>query len=184
MKKTVFYNDSNRKLTNYEKRVIIFFLKGIASELSKIIIFSILFYFLNLSYEFFVALFFLMLYRTSSGGLHCRTYIGCFFVSFLILSSGILLGITIFIPFYVMIIISLLMTVFGYILSPVQAKTRPPLESDMKKKAKQKTVYSITLYVILLCLFPTSTCTNIGFWLLVLHIGQLYIANKIRRYGT
>ena len=71
----------NEELTPYEKQVIIFGLKCVGSELSKILIFSIIFSHLGFFFEFLIALSFMMLYRTTSGGLHFHSYIICFCVS-------------------------------------------------------------------------------------------------------
>lgn len=161
--------------------MLIFFLKCMASEFSKIFIFSIVFYILGLSREFCVALFFMMLYRTSSGGLHCKTYLSCLSLSFLILLSGILLGIYIHMDFLIKIPLTIIMAIVGYLLSPVQAPTRPPLEKRLVRRAKRRTFISIMIFLCLLCIFTTYRYTNIGFWLLVLHDLQLIIAYQIRR---
>lgn len=173
--------EEKRELTAYEKKLLVFFLKCIGSELSKIIIFSIIYYLLGLSLEFLAALFFLMLYRTSSGGLHCHSYLSCLCVSFIILSSGIALGVYVHLPIAIVVVTTPVMAVFGYLLSPVQAKTRPPLEERLVLRAKRRTFFSIMFYLVLLFVFSLNLYTNIGFWLLVLHIVQLYIAKMLRR---
>ena len=178
----VMTTEEKRELTPYEKKLLIFFLKCIASELSKIVIFSIIFSILGLTKEFISALFFLMIFRTSSGGIHCHSYLGCLCVSFLILSSGMALGMFVYLPISIMIILTITIKNIIYRLAPVQSKTRPPLEERLVLKAKRRSSMSVVLYLILLVVCGLNTFTNIGFWLLVLHIVQLYIANKIRRY--
>ena len=175
------YKTEKRELTAYEKKMLIFFLKCMASEFSKTFIFSIVFSILGLSREFWAALFFMMLYRTSSGGLHCKTYLSCLSLSFLILLSGILLGIYIHINPAFKIPMTLAMAAVGYFLSPVQAPTRPPLEDRLVMRARQRTFMAIMVFFVLLCITPTRRYTNIGFWLLVLHDVQLIIAYQIRR---
>lgn len=169
------------ELTEYEKEVLIFFAKAFASEISKIIMFALIFNAVGLLPEFWSSLFFLMLYRTSSGGLHCKTYWGCFALSFSILLASILLGGNVFPPLWLIYVSSMMMCFVAYKLSPIQAATRPPLEEHLKLKAKKRTVFSIIIFLIILTIQHLNVYTNIGFWLLVLHIVQLIIANKIRR---
>ncbi len=170
-----------QELTPYEKKLMMFYVKAMISEISKTIIFAIIFYAMGLLREFGAALFFLLLYRTSSGGLHCKTYLGCLFLSFGFFFLGMLLGIYIWVPIYIIIPATLILAVSAYLLSPVQAPTRPPLEESLIKKAKQQTIIKISIFLILACLFSNNVYICIGFWLLVLHVLQLYIAYQIRR---
>ncbi|MBP3621225.1 MAG: accessory gene regulator B family protein, partial [Lachnospiraceae bacterium] len=78
------------EMTPYQKKMMIFFFKCIGSELSKTAIFFVIFSLMGLASEFWAALFFMMLYRTSSGGLHCKSYLSCLALSFLILFSGVM----------------------------------------------------------------------------------------------
>ena len=89
----------------------------------------------------------------------------------------------IYVPVSLLIIVpaTLIMAVIAYYLSPVQAPTRPPLEERLVKRAKKRTFISIMIFLVLALIFPKSVYIGIGFWLLVLHDVQLYIANIIRR---
>lgn len=170
------------EMTPYQKKMMIFFFKCIASELSKTLIFFLIFYALGLAGRFWEALFFMMLYRTSSGGLHCKSYLSCLALSFVIIFSGVFLGIHIPVSIYVLIPVTLVLAIIAYTLSPVQAPTRPPLEERLVQRAKKRTFISIMIFLIIGCIFPDKPLTGIGFWLLVLHDVQLYIAYQIRRY--
>ena len=168
-------------MTPYQKKMMIFFFKCIGSELSKTAIFFFIFSLMGLASEFWSALFFMMLYRTSSGGLHCKSYLSCLALSFLILFSGVMLGIYVPVSLLIIVPATLIMAVIAYYLSPVQAPTRPPLEERLVKRAKKRTFISIMIFLVLALIFPKSVYIGIGFWLLVLHDVQLYIANIIRR---
>lgn len=169
------------EMTPYQKKMMIFFFKCIGSELSKTAIFFVIFFLIGLASEFWAALFFMMLYRTSSGGLHCKSYLSCLALSFLILFSGVMLGIYVPVGLLIIVPATLIMAVIAYYLSPVQAPTRPPLEERLVKRAKKRTFISIMIFLVLALIFPKSVYIGIGFWLLVLHDVQLYIANIIRR---
>lgn len=168
-------------ITPYQKQMMIFFFKCIASELSKTIIFLIVFSLWGLTKEFWAALFFMMLYRTSSGGLHCKSYFSCLALSFLILFLAITMGVHLPISLWFLLPSTLIMAIFAYHFSPVQAPTRPPLAHHLVKRAKKRTFISIMIFLVLAIFFPKSVYIGIGFWLLVLHDVQLYIANIIRR---
>lgn len=174
-------SNEKHELTDYEKELIQFFFKCIGLELSKILIFSIVFYFMHLFPEYIAALIGLLLLRSFSGGLHCKGYMSCLMLSFAILLSGILLGQTVFIPRPFMVICTFVLGVCACLLSPVQASTRPPATPEIIKKAKFRTSLIIFLLFITLCIVPINHYLNIVFWMLVLHVVQLGIAYIIRR---
>lgn len=175
-------NPENKELTPYQKKMLIFFFKCIGSELSKTAIFLIIFTFLGLTSEFWAALFFMMLYRTSSGGLHCKSYLSCLTMSFFILFSGIMLGTRISVELKIIIPSTLIMAAIACYLSPVQAPTRPPLEEHLVRRAKRRTFISIMIFLITACFFPKTAYAGIGFWFLILHDIQLCAAYLLRRY--
>lgn len=165
----------------FKKALQIFYIKAFASEFSKIIIFFILFKTLKLEKEFFTALFFLFLFRTNSGGIHCNHYLSCLILSLFILIFDILLGVKFFIPKFCMIFICIMSGTICFILSPIQARTRPPATKTLIKKAKSRTLLIIILFILLLIFNDVSTFTNIGFWMLVVHTFQLILAHIMLR---
>ncbi len=168
------------ELTKYEKAILLFYLKGTLSDLSKALIFFFIFYVLGLHKEFLWGLFFLLIFRIFSGGIHCKTYIRCLLLSFVILSSGVVLGKYLILPKYLMIILSTMCGVVTCILCPVLAPTRPKLSKEAINSAKFKESIIIGTFVLVVILAKINRPINIGFWLLVIHTIQLRIA-YIRR---
>jgi len=164
------------ELTKHEKAILLFFLKGFLSDFSKALIFFIPFYLLGLHKEFLWGIFFLVLFRIFSGGLHCRTYWGCLILSFVIFSSGILAGITFFFNPVSKNIITIICGIIVFWCSPVVSKTRP---KPTKKGIRTSKIYStlvVAFFFILNLSLEDKTYINIGFWFLILHTLQLFVA--------
>ncbi len=168
------------ELTKYEKSILLFFIKGTLSDLSKALIFFFIFYFLGLHKEFLWGLFFLIIFRTYSGGIHCKAYWSCLLLSFVILSSGVILGKFVYITktFATIICIVCLLIVCKH--TPTQAKTRPPLSKNEILKSKFQESIIITIFTIVIIISNPQAHLNIGMWILIIHTLQLFIAN-IRR---
>ena len=168
------------ELTKSEKAILIFYLKGFLSDLSKALIFFIIFYILGLHKEFFYGIFFLTIFRMYSGGLHCKTYFGCLIISFVILSSGIALGSKLFFTKLISTTICILCGIITIIYTPILSKTRPALSKEAIYHAKVHVAFIILLFIIFQTYFKPNTYINIGFWILILHATQLVVA-RIRR---
>lgn len=167
--------------SGYEKELLHYFIKCISSELSKIVIFSFIFYQLHLLPEFGAALLFLLLFRSCSGGLHCKNYISCLFVSFCVLFAGIRLGQTVTLPKSILLISTVILELCTYRLSPVLSSQRPPATESIIKHAKQRTLIISILLFFSLCFFQLNHYLNIGFWLFAINTLQLFTAYMIRR---
>lgn len=168
------------ELTDYEKAILLFYLKGTLSDLSKALIFFFIFYILGLHKELLYGIVFLILFRVFSGGIHCKTYLRCLLLSFVILSTGTILGKYLILPKYLMIILSVSCGIIICLLSPVLAPTRPALTKEAVNSAKLKEGVIVGAFTLVLLLIETNVTINIGFWFLVLHAIQLSIA-YIRR---
>ncbi|MBE5954201.1 MAG: hypothetical protein E7257_08615 [Lachnospiraceae bacterium] len=171
---------STAKLSKREKAILLFYLKGTLSDLSKALIFFFIFYSLGFHKEFFYGLFFFVAFRVNSGGIHCKTYLFCFLLSLLLLSSGIILGSLIYLPKAYSILISMVCGFITCNLSPVQAATRPKASRDFIIRARIKEAMVIGIFILVLLTTETNQPINIGFWLLIIHTLQLYVAYKRR----
>lgn len=164
------------ELTKYEKAILLFYLKGTLSDLSKALIFFFIFYILGLHKEILWGLFFLLIFRVFSGGIHCKTYIRCLLLSFVILSSGVMLGSFIFLPKHFSIPISFLCGMLTIIFSPVLASSRPVLTTHEIKQAKIHEGIVLICFEMLFIFSEAKSYLNIGFWILVIHTIQLIVA--------
>lgn len=171
---------STNYLSKHEKAILRFYIVGTLSDLSKALIFFLIFYSMGIHKEFFYGLFFFVLFRVYSGGVHCKTYFQCLLLSLLLLSSGIFLGIHIFLTKIYCIICSVICGVITCRLSPIQAPTRPKASKEFITTVRIKEAIIIGAYIVALAVLKTNTPLNIGFWLLIIHTIQLYVA-YIRR---
>lgn len=168
-----------KKNENFEKKLIKYMWQCIFSEGSKILLFSIFFWKWQLFGEFVAALFFLLLLRTNGGGLHCKHYVSCFLLSFLMLSGSIFLAINITVPFLLSVFIILISTIIGYWLVPITSSNRPPATNALIKKSKQRTLFILIGFLIVMFILPNCPYIHIGFWTITLHISQLLTAKLI-----
>lgn len=167
----------------YQKKLREYYIKAFVSEVSKIIIFLIIFLVLDLVKEYFIALLALMLLRNHGGGLHFKHYISCLAVSFLFLFLSIQLALTCQ-PGHLIISFSILIcAALGYVLVPVTSSNRPPATEQQKKHSKRNTLLIILTFFILICVCPLNLYVYIGFWTTVLHILQLIIAHMVQQKG-
>ena len=168
------------ELTKYEKALLQFYLKGIFSDLSKSLIFFLIFYALGFHKEFLCGILFLVLFRIYSGGIHCKTYLRCLILSFVILSSGILLG-TYFYPRKIIkLLLSVICCTVTCYFTPITAPSRPKLSNKAVLILKIKEAVIISSFIFVLLFAKQNLYINIGFWILMLHTMQLVVAEKRR----
>lgn len=165
----------------YERELRIYFFKAFVYEFSKIIIFLCFAAFFNIVKEYLVALLFLMLVRTSGGGLHLRTYIGCLIVSFIFLYSSIFLAWICKPHQVVMAIILAFCALIGRYLVPITSDNRPEASIEQVRNSKRNTFIIIISMSILICICPLNIYSYICFWTVVLHLLQLFFAHYIKR---
>lgn len=171
---------AKQSLSDYEKSIINFYVRGTLSDLSKTILLFLIFYGLGFHRELLCSVFFLLLFRVFSGGIHCSTYLSCFLLSLVILSSGVYLGVNLFIPKNVMLFLGLMCGIITVLFSPVLSSSRPKLSTKEKLIAKAKLGIIIAGFLISIALLDINSYSNIGFWLLIIHTAQLAVAH-IRR---
>jgi len=168
------------ELTKHEKALLLFYLKGTLSDLSKALMFFLIFYVLGLHKEFLWGMFFLVAFRVYSGGIHCKTYWGCLLLSFVILSSGIFMGKYVFLPKCIATILICICELLTINYTPVQASSRPILTEKEIRYSKISEGVIVTSFGVLFIILPTTPYINIGLWLLAIHTIQLKIS-YIRR---
>lgn len=165
----------------YKKQLVKYLFQCIASEGSKILLFSIIFLRLRLFSEFLFAMVLLILLRTNGGGLHFKHYASCFVVSFLVMFGSIVLGIKLPFSNFISGIILMASILLGYRYVPVISANRPPATEKLIHKSKRNTTLILVAYLILICIVPMNRYLNIGVWIIVIHICQLLLAKLLRR---
>ena len=161
---------------DYETKLLYYLLECFLSEGSKILLFTIFSLKYHCLLEFLTALSMLMLLRTNGGGIHCRHYCGCFLLSFMALFGSIFLAVHISCPVFFMQGVTVGCAFIGYRFVPAISANRPPPTLELIKRCKKNTLFLILAFFILICIFPNNLYIRIGFWTMILHIGQLLLA--------
>ena len=171
---------STYQFTDYQIAQLVFLAKTLLSEISKLFIIG-LFFWRELSF-FFICVFILLLLRTSTGGLHCKTYLSCLVAScfYIIFTFKILPLIPIGqIPAMILLI---LCAVIDYSIGPVTSDVHLPLTEKVKQRGRICTVITISFFFILMYIIPENLYAITGFWIIISHTLQL-VAAKIRKKG-
>lgn len=172
---------STYQFTDYQIAQLGFLAKTLLSEISKIVIIGLFF---RKEIPFYIiCMFILALLRTSTGGLHCKTYLSCLVAScfYIIFTFKILPLIPINqIPAMILLI---LCAIIDYNIGPVTSDVHLPLTEKVKQRGRICTMVTISLFFILMYVIPENHYVITGFWIIISHTLQL-IAAKIRKKGA
>ncbi len=156
---------------------------SILSEISKIILMGIFFYFTDqLSVYFYTALLLCAL-RTCTGGLHFKHYISCLGASFLIFFVGICILPHFYVTRAVQLLLLLLCVICNYRLAPIVSCYRPVPNGLLIKKSKRQSFIIITLYAVIVFIMPDNPYVFTGFWIIILQSAQLIVAKILQKGG-
>ena len=165
------------KYTEYQIQQIMYLVKTISSELSKIIIMAFLFR--NHIPVYIFALFALFFLRSFGGGIHFNTYIGCLIttVSYFVLAILVLPSLEV--PFYIKFLALNVCMILCSRIPPATSKYRPPLSQPKIIICQNITTTFVFCFTILLYIFPESHYITVGFWVIILHLLQLIVAKLL-----
>ncbi|MCM1127154.1 MAG: accessory gene regulator B family protein [Lachnospiraceae bacterium] len=152
--------------------------KTLASEFSKLFIMGIIFKDILSVYAFAVVI--MMLLRSSTGGLHCRKYISCFFVTFtyMFLSLAVLPAIPI--NKLVQMILLFFCILCNYYIGPVTSAVHRPLSEKTIRRVRGQAFVIIFFYLTLTYITPENPYITAGFWVIILHTAQLVAAKLLK----
>lgn len=172
----------NYGFTDYQMAQLKYFFLTVFSEISKLFLISLCF--LDLIPMFIWTIFIFQIIRSSCGGLHCKTYWGCFFVSL----SYMLLAIRI-LPLIPMdklfqMITLLLCIIITYHIGPLTSVLHPTLTDSVCQQLKNKVFMTIFIYLIILYILPENPYITTGYWVIILNTCQLILAKILKKEGT
>lgn len=168
------------EFSDYQIAQLKYLFKTVAAEFSKLAIMAFLFR--DKLGLYFFAVTVMLLLRTSTGGLHCKTYWGCFAVSlgYMFLSIEILPLIAI--NKLLQLILLFVCMLLNYYIGPVTSAVRKPLQARVIKRVRIQAFLIIFFYLTLTYILPETPYVTAGFWVVILHTVQL-IAAKILKKG-
>ncbi len=172
---------STYQFSDYQIAQLGFLAKTLLSEASKIFIIG-LFFRKELPF-FLICMLILTLLRTSTGGLHCKTYLSCLVASwfYIIFTFKVLPFIQI--SQIAAMILLVICAVIDYKIGPVTSDVHLPLSETTKQKGRICTVATILFFFLLMYIIPENLYVITGFWIIISHTLQL-IAAKIRKKGV
>lgn len=173
------YIQSQFDFSDYQIAQLKYLFKSLASEGSKFIIFSILFHSKIRVFLFSIAL--LCILRIFSGGLHCKTYIGCFLTSllFFVITLHVLSPISI--PNTVQLLCVLLCIIAGYLVAPLPAKCHVQLQPSVISRCRNIYITILFVYLLTIYIIPSNLYLQTGFWVIILQSLQLLVAKIIQK---
>lgn len=168
----------NYGFSDYQIAQLAHLTKTILSEISKLFIMCLFFWHELDIYA--VSIIILLLMRTSTGGLHCKTYFTCLASS----SLYMLLCIKVFpfipVPLSLQLFSLICCMIINYKLGPVTSEIHFPLSEKRIKKGRLRAAFIIFIFSIILYVIPGCKYIPACFWIIIVHSLQLIYA-KIRR---
>lgn len=169
--------------TDYELKLIRFYILGYLYDISKMIMLGIFFYCIGRFTDFWFALVPLLLLRKNTGGYHLKTYWTCFLASFAYLGLAVIvLPAVIPISLTWMQLCLLVCAWIMYYIGPISSNREFNLNQEQLLKAHIQSFQIVLVISILLFLFPESKYLIVSFWTVVLHSIQLIIT-KLKKRG-
>ncbi len=166
----------------YRLRLKNYYTQCAISEGSKLILFSLFFYFSSLFKEYLVTLFFLLFLRTNGGGIHCKKYRNCLLLSFFMILGNILLAEHFPPPQVIFSTVLLICLPLMIVLVPIPSSYRPKLSDKTIKKSKISTLLFTIFFILSSCTIAPDIIRNIGFWTFVIHTLQLVLAKILSKW--
>ncbi len=136
---------NNSQLTDLQVRSIKYGLECLLGELSKFVIYFILFYAFSLTAPYMVALIFFCTIRIFAGGYHAVTYWKCFFTTLIIFSISIIVGQYVILHMGVKLIMLLIAIILAWIYAPVDHPNKPIISPIRRKGFKYLSVISFIM---------------------------------------
>lgn len=165
--------------TDYQIAQLKYLFKTVTAEVSKLLIMAFLFR-EQLGLYFFAVTIMLLL-RTSTGGMHCKTYWSCFAVSigYMFLSIRVLPLITINKLFQMILLFACML--INYHIGPVTSAVHAELSYSVSKRVRIQAFLIIFFYITLTYILPESIYVTTGFWVVILHTLQLIAAKILKQ---
>ena len=134
MKNFKTFLQTNYHYTDYQIKVMDYCIKTCLSEISKFIFMGIFFSCFSAFHYYLYATLILWILRFCSGGLHCKTYIGCLLFSLTYLILCILLLPRFILSTFWTLVLLLMCIVTAYFIAPVPSIYRQHITSNRRKQ--------------------------------------------------
>lgn len=171
----------NYNFSDYQVAQLAHLTKTLLAEFSKLIIMGILF--INDLPLYIAAIIMLLLMRTSTGGLHCKTYLTCLLSSCLYMFACIKLLPMIPLPIIIQITTLPICLLINFKWGPVTSDIHMPLTEKQKEKGRIRALVIIFIFSMIMSIIPDNKYLIVCYWVIIVHSLQLVYA-KIRKKGV
>lgn len=165
--------------TDYQMKVLKFVFTVFLGELGKII--AIGFLFLNCYPLYLCCVLLLATLRPSTGGVHCRTYLGCLAATAGYFALSIYALPYIPVSHIIRIGLLILCMAVNYMIGPVVSKSHKPLSEKAIKHSLIRSFAVVSCFTIFTMINPNHEFAIAGFWIVMLNTTQLVIAKILRK---
>ncbi|MBQ2936619.1 MAG: accessory gene regulator B family protein [Lachnospiraceae bacterium] len=169
----------NYNFTDYQIAQLGYLFKTLLGELSKMVIMGVLFR--KELPLYFAAIIMLLLMRTSTGGLHCKTYFTCLLSSCAYIFVCIKLLPMIPLPIVVQIISLPICLYINYKWGPVTSDIHMPLTEEQKKRGRIRALLIIYIFAIVMSIIPDNKYLIVCYWVIIVHSLQLVYAKILKK---
>lgn len=176
MKNFKTFLQTNYHYTDYQIKVMDYFIKTCLSEISKFMLMGFFFSYFSAFPYYLYATLILWVLRFCSGGLHCKTYMGCLLFSHTYLVLCILVLPRLYLSTIWELILLLMCIVISYFIAPVPSIYRQHITSNHRKQYRTYLFIFLFIHFIFTFIFPQNQYLTVGFWVIMIHMLQLTIA--------
>lgn len=167
--------------TNFQIKLIWYRLLSLLSEISKILLMGIFFFYYGYFTEYLFAAAVLIFIRTCTGGIHLKHYTTCLIMTFTFLFLSVCI-----LPQFPMtklaqLLCMLLCFAGNAYAAPIVSGCRPEPDGIRIRKAKVQASIIICIYASILYVIPEHPLITVGFWIIILQSAQLVAAKLIKQ---
>lgn len=146
--------ETNPQFSEIELKKMEYGIVCMVSDLSKAIIYFIIFFMFNLQQYFIISFIFYSFIRIFCGGYHAKTYVGCLFISFITFLITIILSLNFNINMYIILILLVSSIIITAIVAPVDNVNKKIKTKQRRKNLKYLSVIITFLFSVACFLIP------------------------------
>lgn len=184
MKDFITYLKDKYGYSDYEIKLLEYYIKSLLYDLCKLIPIGIFFFAFGYFTEYLIAVLTLFLIRSSLGGLHFKRYFSCLVFTTAFFITGILMLPTIYLNTALMLLFLLICMIITNFIGPIVSCYRETPSGLLIRKCKKKSTIIIFIYCLLIFITPDNHYLTIGFWVIILQTLQLVFAYIKHREGV
>ena len=167
--------------TDYQINLLNWLVITLGSEISKTAIIFLYFFYFHQATLYLWDLIIFWIMRYNGGGLHCKSYGGCLFFSFIYMVFSIQILPCLCLPKIVYTMLLLVCIIFSMKIGPIPSDCRHHIQNYKLSCYKINLFQILLLYCMIMLIIPDNKYLITGFWVIMIHTLQMGIAH-LRRW--